>query len=174
MPNQKKSPVLGIRSSIQIHNGVLKRIVVRRQLSKSLDLIHIIHYLTLFKVDAAESLKLSHTESEFKAFEELAKKLEVGTLSMVWQMLHKGLQEVSDTFSPISALEMLLIRIAYTADIPKPNELIEEISQAIEEDKSINPDPEPAPKKTEAVKIDPKIKEIIEFFPGAEVETLDN
>jgi DNA polymerase-3 subunit gamma/tau len=138
------------------------------------DLIHIIHYLTLFKVDAAESLKLSHTESEFKAFEELAKKLEVGTLSMVWQMLHKGLQEVSDTFSPISALEMLLIRIAYTADIPKPNELIEEISQAIEEDKSINPDPEPAPKKTEAVKIDPKIKEIIEFFPGAEVETLDN
>ena len=138
------------------------------------DLIHIIHYLTLFKVDAAESLKLSHTESEFKAFEELAKKLEVGTLSMVWQMLHKGLQEVSDTFSPISALEMLLIRIAYTADIPKPNELIEEISQAIEEDKSINPDPEPAPKKTEAVKIDPKIKEIIGFFPGAEVETLDN
>ena len=138
------------------------------------DLIHIIHYLTLFKVDAAESLKLSHTDSEFKAFEELAKKLEVGTLSMVWQMLHKGLQEVSDTFSPISALEMLLIRIAYTADIPKPNELIEEISQAIEEDKSINPDPEPAPKKTEAVKIDPKIKEIIEFFPGAEVETLDN
>tara|TARA_B110000467_G_C18182465_1_gene401356 strand:- start:11 stop:889 length:879 start_codon:yes stop_codon:yes gene_type:complete len=138
------------------------------------DLIHIIHYLTLFKVDAAESLKLSHTDSEFKAFEELAKKLEVGTLSMVWQMLHKGLQEVSDTFSPISALEMLLIRIAYTADIPKPNELIEEISQAIEEDNLMNPDPEPAPKKTETVKIDAKIKEIIDFFPGAEVETLDN
>ena len=56
-------------------------------------------------------------------------------------MLHKGLQEVSDTFSPISALEMLLIRITYTADIPHPNELIEEISQAIEEDDSITSEP---------------------------------
>ena len=138
------------------------------------DLIHITHYLTLFKVDAAESLKLSHTDSEFKAFEELAAKLQVGTLSMVWQMLHKGLQEVSDTFSPISALEMLLIRITYTADIPHPNELIEEISQAIEEDDSITSEPEPIQKKASTPKIDPKVQEIIDFFPGAEVETLDN
>ena len=50
------------------------------------DLIHIVHYLTLFKVDAAESLRLSHTDAEFKALEELASKLQVGTLSMVWQM----------------------------------------------------------------------------------------
>jgi DNA polymerase-3 subunit gamma/tau len=138
------------------------------------DLIHITHYLTLFKVDAAESLKLSHTDSEFKAFEELAAKLQVGTLSMVWQMLHKGLQEVSDTFSPISALEMLLIRITYTADISHPNELIEEISQAIEEDDSITSEPEQVQKKASTPKIDPKVQEIIDFFPGAEVETLDN
>ena len=138
------------------------------------DLIHIIHYLTLFKVDAAESLRLSHTDAEFKALEELASKLQVGTLSMVWQMLHKGLQEVSDTFSPISALEMLLIRIAYTADIPKPNELIEEISKTIEEDDSADTDPAPIQKKASAPKIDPKVQEIIDFFPGAEVETLDN
>ena len=138
------------------------------------DLIHIVHYLTLFKVDAAESLRPSHTDAEFKALEELASKLQVGTLSMVWQMLHKGLQEVSDTFSPISALEMLLIRIAYTADIPKPNELIEEISKTIEEDDSGNTDPAPIQKKASAPKIDPKVQEIIDFFPGAEVETLDN
>ena len=138
------------------------------------DLIHIVHYLTLFKVDAAESLRLSHTDAEFKALEELASKLQVGTLSMVWQMLHKGLQEVSDTFSPISALEMLLIRIAYTADIPKPNELIEEISKTIEEDDSVDTDPAPIQKKASAPKIDPKVQEIIDFFPGAEVETLDN
>ena len=138
------------------------------------DLIHIVHYLTLFKVDAAESLRLSHTDAEFKALEELASKLQVGTLSMVWQMLHKGLQEVSDTFSPISALEMLLIRIAYTADIPKPNELIEEISKTIEEDDSADTNPTPIQKKVSAPKIDAKVQEIIDFFPGAEVETLDN
>ena len=93
---------------------------------------------------------------------------------MVWQMLHKGLQEVSDTFSPISALEMLLIRITYTADIPHPNELIEEISQASEEDASITSEPEQVQKKASTQKIDPKDQEIIDFFPGAEVETLDN
>ena len=93
---------------------------------------------------------------------------------MVWQMLHKGLQEVSDTFSPISALEMLLIRITYTADIPHPNELIEEISQAIEEDDSITSEPEQVQKKASTPKIYPKVQEIIDFFPGAEVETLDN
>ena len=138
------------------------------------DLIHFVHYLTLFKVDAAESLKLSHTESEFKAFEELATKLQVGTLSMVWQMLHKGLGEVSNTFSPISALEMLLIRIAYTADIPHPNELIEEISRVIEENELLATEAAPAKKQTSIAKIDPKVQEIIDFFPGAEVETSDN
>ncbi|MGY9025563.1 MAG: DNA polymerase III subunit gamma/tau [Candidatus Pelagibacterales bacterium] len=138
------------------------------------DLIHFVHYLTLFKVDAAESLKLSHTEAEFKAFEELATKLQVGTLSMVWQMLHKGLGEVSNTFSPISALEMLLIRIAYTADIPHPNELIEEISRIIEEDETLAVETTPAQKQSSVPKIDPKVQEIIDFFPGAEVETSDN
>jgi len=45
-------------------------------------------------------------------------------LSRAWQMLLKGLEEVGKAPDPVAAAEMVLIRMAYTADLPSPDEII--------------------------------------------------
>jgi DNA polymerase-3 subunit gamma/tau len=45
-------------------------------------------------------------------------------LSRTWQMLLKGLAEVQQAGRPIAASEMVLVRIAYAADLPTPDEVI--------------------------------------------------
>jgi DNA polymerase-3 subunit gamma/tau len=45
-------------------------------------------------------------------------------LSRTWQMLLKGLAEVQQAARPVAAAEMLLVRIAYAADLPTPDEAI--------------------------------------------------
>jgi DNA polymerase-3 subunit gamma/tau len=43
-----------------------------------------------------------------------------GTLSRLWQMLLKALDEVTRAPDPAAALDMVLIRLAYAADLPGP------------------------------------------------------
>jgi DNA polymerase-3 subunit gamma/tau len=45
-------------------------------------------------------------------------------LSRTWQMLLKGVAEVQAAGRPIAAAEMVLVRIAYVADLPTPDETI--------------------------------------------------
>ena len=45
-------------------------------------------------------------------------------LARAWQMLLKGLEEVQTAPSPIQAAEMVLVRLAYVADLPAPAELV--------------------------------------------------
>jgi len=45
-------------------------------------------------------------------------------LSRAWQMLFRGIAEVQSAGKPIAAAEMVLVRIAYAADLPAPDEVI--------------------------------------------------
>jgi DNA polymerase-3 subunit gamma/tau len=58
----------------------------------------------------------------------LAKKLGMPILARIWQMLLKGLGEVQIAPSPLQAAEMVLVRLAYVADLPPPAELIKTIA----------------------------------------------
>jgi DNA polymerase-3 subunit gamma/tau len=48
----------------------------------------------------------------------------LGKLARAWQMLLKGVGEVRDAPRPEQALEMLLIRLCYVADMPTPAEVL--------------------------------------------------
>tara|TARA_B100000700_G_scaffold78770_2_gene88533 strand:+ start:5602 stop:6882 length:1281 start_codon:yes stop_codon:yes gene_type:complete len=135
------------------------------------DLIVTTHQVGLIKIEADEGVKSTLTESEFNLLKSLADKVEVSTITMIWQMLNKGTKELSESFSPISALEMLFIRISYLNEIPNPNDLVHEISKSIERHESSSENQE---KEEISAKLDPKVKEILDFFPGAKVETLEN
>jgi DNA polymerase-3 subunit gamma/tau len=50
-------------------------------------------------------------------------------LSRMWQMLLKGITEARDATRPAAAAEMVLVRIAYVADMPTPDEAIRMIEQ---------------------------------------------
>ena len=50
-------------------------------------------------------------------------------LSRMWQMLLKGITEAQAATRPAAAAEMVLVRIAYVADLPTPDEAIRLIEQ---------------------------------------------
>jgi DNA polymerase-3 subunit gamma/tau len=52
-------------------------------------------------------------------------------LSRTWQMLFKGLAEVQEAGKPLAAAEMVLVRIAYAADLPTPDEVIRDIRENV-------------------------------------------
>ena len=54
----------------------------------------------------------------------LAERLSVAILARAWQMLLKGLEEVAAAPNQAAAAEMVLIRLAFTADLPAPDDII--------------------------------------------------
>lgn len=93
------------------------------------DLINITHLLTkvLLIPAFANNENLSETEKSF--LKETSAKTNIALLSKIWQMLIKGLNELQTAPVPIDALEMILIRIAYSANLPTPAELLESIKK---------------------------------------------
>ncbi|MEX0957066.1 MAG: DNA polymerase III subunit gamma/tau [Rhizobiaceae bacterium] len=75
-----------------------------------------------FVPSAADDASLS--EDERKRGAEFAGKLSVRVLSRAWQMLLKGITEVQGSNRPVSAAEMLLIRLAHAADLPTLEEAL--------------------------------------------------
>ena len=57
-------------------------------------------------------------------------RLKMPVLARAWQMLLKGLQEVRFAPSARQAAEMLLIRLAYTAMLPTPDDALKSLGQA--------------------------------------------
>ncbi|MCP4934321.1 MAG: DNA polymerase III subunit gamma/tau [bacterium] len=87
-----------------------------------IDLAETTHILTRKKIlDDRGAVALS--ESERGRVKEMAGKLSMPVLSRCWQMLLKGIDECSKAPNQIAAVDMILIRISYAADLPSPEEL---------------------------------------------------
>jgi len=82
------------------------------------------HLVTRLKLvpDAAKDPSL--TEAERTRGADLAGKLSLRALSRAWQMLLKALPEVQDSFRPLAAAEMALVRLAHASDLPTPDEAL--------------------------------------------------
>ena len=95
------------------------------------DLINITHQLTKVLLLPAfiKDEKLSETDRKY--LQEFAAKTNVALLARMWQMLIKGLGEIQYAPVPIDALEMVLVRIAYSAHLPTPAELLESVKKKI-------------------------------------------
>jgi len=93
------------------------------------DLAEFTHFVTRVKVVPAVADDLSLAEAERTRGRAFAAALSMRVLSRAWQMLFKGLAEVKEAGKPLAAAEMVLVRIAYAADLPTPDEVIREIQQ---------------------------------------------
>ena len=92
------------------------------------DLADLTHLVTRLKIVPAAAEDVSLTPDERRRGAELAQKLGMRALSRAWQILFKGVDEVSRASNAAQAAEMVLIRLAYAADLPSPDELIERLS----------------------------------------------
>jgi DNA polymerase-3 subunit gamma/tau len=93
------------------------------------DLAEFTHFVTRVKVVPALANDVSLTETERLRGQAFAAKLSMRILARTWQMLLKGIAEVEAAGRPIDAAEMALVRIAYAADLPTPDEVIRSLGE---------------------------------------------
>jgi len=94
------------------------------------DLLDLVHNLTRLKVVPATAADPSLPEAERTRGAELSARLSMPALTRAWQLLLKGLGEVQAAPVPQQALEMVIVRLAYAADLPTPGELIRQLQNA--------------------------------------------
>ncbi len=87
------------------------------------DLAHFVHFVTKTKV-APKVVDPVATQVERERGAAFAENLSMSVLSRAWQILVKGVEEVKDSPRPLAAADMVLVRLAYAADLPTPEEAL--------------------------------------------------
>jgi DNA polymerase-3 subunit gamma/tau len=93
------------------------------------DLAEFTHFVTRVKVIPAVADDVSLSEAERTRGRAFASQLSMRVLSRTWQMLLKGVAEVPASGRPVAAAEMVLVRIAYAADLPTPDEVVRSLGE---------------------------------------------
>ncbi|PMW07553.1 DNA polymerase III subunit gamma/tau, partial [Pseudomonas sp. GW456-11-11-14-TSB2] len=81
------------------------------------------------KIIPAIADNVAYGETERLRARDFASKISHRVLSRMFQMLLKGITEVQAATRPVMAAEMVLVRIAYVADLPTPDEAIRMLEQ---------------------------------------------
>ena len=100
------------------------------------DLLTITHWLTRLKAVPDGTAALTVSNIEGTRGRDIADRLAMPELTRSWQMLLKGLDEARIAPSPIQALEMVLIRLAYAAELPSPAEMVRTLQISTNPDRS--------------------------------------
>src|SRR5262249_6664970 len=93
------------------------------------DLAEFTHFVTRVKVVPAVAEDVSLSEAERVRGRAFATQLSMRVLSRTWQMLLKGVEEVQASGRPVAAAEMVLVRVAYAADLPTPDEVVRSLTE---------------------------------------------
>ncbi|MEO0861987.1 MAG: DNA polymerase III subunit gamma/tau, partial [Pseudomonadota bacterium] len=94
------------------------------------DLAEITHWISVMQItpEAAEDPTIGPDErARGQAF---AAGLQMRSLTRMWQMLLKALEEVASAPNAMMAAEMAVIRLTHVADLPSPDELIRKLRDA--------------------------------------------
>ncbi|MCW6510457.1 DNA polymerase III subunit gamma/tau [Lichenifustis flavocetrariae] len=94
------------------------------------DLADFVHLVTRLKLvpDAAKDPAL--TGEERARGQVFAGALGLPVLTRAWQMLLKGLGDIKESPRPLAAAEMVLVRLAFAADLPTPDEALRQLASA--------------------------------------------
>src|SRR3984885_14487350 len=93
------------------------------------DLAEFVNFVTRVKIVPATADNVAFGETERLRARDFASKLSMRVLSRMFQMLLKGITEAQTAMRPAVAAEMVLVRIAYVADLPTPDEAIRMLEQ---------------------------------------------
>ncbi|MER8656310.1 DNA polymerase III subunit gamma/tau [Mesorhizobium sp. M0847] len=91
------------------------------------DLAEFNHLVTRLRFVPTAADDASLSEDERRRGADFASTLSVKVLSRTWQMLLKGIPEVQSSNRPVSAGEMVLIRLAHAADLPTLDEALKSL-----------------------------------------------
>jgi DNA polymerase III subunit gamma/tau len=89
------------------------------------ELLELVHGITRQRMAPRRDALLSAEEQA--ALDGWAQALSFPRLSMLWQLLLKGLEEVQMAPVPLQAAEMALLRLCHAADLPDPGALVKQL-----------------------------------------------
>ncbi|MGJ0426531.1 DNA polymerase III subunit gamma/tau [Methylocystis sp.] len=89
-----------------------------------LELAEFTHLATRLKLAPETAHSAALTPEEKRRGEEAATRLSVPALTRAWQILMKGVDELRGSQRPLAAADMVLVRLAYAADMPSPSEAL--------------------------------------------------
>jgi DNA polymerase III subunit gamma/tau len=141
------------------------------------DLLELTHWLTRVKIAPDTAADPSLAESDSKRGADMAAALPISALTRSWQILLKGVVEVRDSPQPVQAAEMLLIRLAYAAELPSPDKLIRQLTEqgqgaiTVSPPASRGPAPAPAPSSPSRGGARPAPRQAIEPEASAGTQT---
>ena len=92
------------------------------------DLAQFVHFVTRVRFVDEALADPALTEEERTRGREFADGLDVRVLGRAWQMLLKGIEEVSRASRPLAAADMVLVRIAHAADMPTLDEVMRRVA----------------------------------------------
>ena len=95
-----------------------------------LELAEVCHYVTQVKIAPEAPDDATIGESQREKGREFARRLSIGALTRAWQILLKGFDDVNNSPRPLASAEMALIRLAYAADLPTPEEALRKLAEA--------------------------------------------
>ncbi|MGB0660826.1 MAG: DNA polymerase III subunit gamma/tau [Mangrovicoccus sp.] len=102
------------------------------------DLAEATHWISITKINPASADDPTTAPDERARGKDMADQLSIRSLTRMWQMLLKALEEVANAPNAMMAAEMALIRLTHVADLPPPEDLVRKL-------KDQPPAPMPAP-----------------------------
>jgi DNA polymerase-3 subunit gamma/tau len=105
------------------------------------DLGEFVHFITRVKLSPSALDDPSVTEVERQRGKAFADALSHKVLARAWQIISKGIGEVQAAPKPAQAADMVLVRLAYAADLPTPDEAV----RALRESSPTSPQPSSPP-----------------------------
>jgi DNA polymerase-3 subunit gamma/tau len=93
-----------------------------------IELADFVHFVTRLKLVPDAARELSVTQEEQRRGSEFAKALGMAVLTRAWQLLLKGVQEVKESPRPLASADMVLVRLAYAAELPTPDEALRKLA----------------------------------------------
>jgi DNA polymerase-3 subunit gamma/tau len=104
-----------------------------------IELAEFCHLVTRLKLAPNGVDDAAISESERRRGAEMAGKLSIGQLTRAWQILLKGVEDVKDSPRPLASAEMALIRLAFAADLPTPEDALRRLAETGEASPRIAP-----------------------------------
>lgn len=93
------------------------------------DMLELTHFITKSKAVPGIGHDMLLPEAERVRGRALSATLSMAILTRMWQMLLKGVGEVQHAAVPYPALEMVILRLIYAAELPTPGDLVRKIQE---------------------------------------------
>jgi DNA polymerase-3 subunit gamma/tau len=93
-----------------------------------IELAEFVHLVTRLKLASEAVDDAAITPDERTRGARFAETLSMPVLTRAWQLLSRGLLEVKDSERPLAAADMVLVRLAYAADLPTPDEALRKLA----------------------------------------------